>query len=254
VRQVLVVMLIAACGRFDFDGRAIDAAGSTNNADANADTASADSGSACAYAICDGFEAAQLDPIWAATSGVTLDDTVANRGSQSLHVHTDAIAAHDGVDLGIAETTTFGTGFGTLWIRMYARVGAIPVNHLGIIEAIQGSDDNPDTDGLFLTNAGIVVYSQFTNTSDVTMSLPTIDAWTCYVFEIVRADDSTGSLALTGDFSAELDDVQTDGTPPLSALGFGLAFADSTDAVMEPAYDIWIDDVIVANTPVTCAD
>src|ERR1700733_960201 len=104
-------MLVAACGRFDFDGRARDAA---NNSDAptpsDADRVGSDAaGPAClaSYAICDGFEGADFDPVWTVSSHASLDSTVAHRGVQSLHVHSDALAANDGDNEGVVESSTF---------------------------------------------------------------------------------------------------------------------------------------------------
>jgi hypothetical protein len=259
VREVLALMLVAACGRFDFDGRAHDAA---NNSDAMARDGNTAIGSdadvepACLadYAICDGFEGTDFEPVWTVSSNATLDATVAHRGVQSLHVHTDAIAASDGVNLGVVESSTFGDATEPLYIRAFVRFGSIPVDHMGVIEVSQTSAPAPNTDGVFETATGLVVYSQFTNTSDDTMLQPTLDAWTCLVFEIIRASDNTGKLALTGDDGGELDSVQTDGTPPLGELQLGIAFASSTDSDFQPALDLWIDDVIVANAPVSCAD
>jgi hypothetical protein len=258
VREVLALMLVAACGRFDFDGRAHDAA---NNADAMARDGTAigsDAGvePAClaSYAICDGFEGSELEPVWTVSSNATLDATVAHRGVQSLHVHTDAIAANDGVNLGVVESSTFGDAAAPIYIRAFVRLGSIPVDHMGVIEVSQTATGAPNTDGVFETATGLVVYSQFTETSYETMFQPALDAWTCLVFEIIRAADSTGKLTLTGDDSGELDNVQTDGTPPLGALQLGIAFANSTDTDFQPALDLWIDDVIVANALVSCTD
>ena len=133
------------------------------------------------------------------------------------------------------------------------RFAAVPVNHVGVIEAEQSTGPDPMTDGVFDTTTGLVVYSQFTDTSDETMLQPTLDAWACLVFEVVRASDNTGKLVLTGDYAGELDTI-TDGTPPLGELQLGIAFANSTDTQAQPAYDLWIDDVIVAYIPVSCAD
>ena len=46
----------------------------------------------------------------------------------------------------------------------------------------------------------------------------------------------------------------TDGTPPLHDMDFGIGFAGTNVNGAQPAIDVWIDDVIVNNTPITCAD
>jgi hypothetical protein len=255
----VALFVVAACGRVGFDGRASDAA-SANNPDATdaaTDAATRDAfASTCldTYPICDGFEGSNFKPVWTVSARASLDSTVAHSGSQSLHVHTDAIVANDGDNEGVVESTTFSSPTTPLYIRAFVRFGSVPVDHMGVIEALQGSAGDQNTDGVFETATGLVVYSQFTDTSNETMYQPTLDAWTCLAFEIVRATDDTGTLALTGDETAELDHVQTDGNPPLGELQLGIAFANSTDGDPQPAYDVWIDDVIVANVPLTCAD
>jgi hypothetical protein len=236
-------MLVAACGRFDFDGRALDAASSVDTP----------SSAACAYELCDGFEGSAIADVWTAIGNVSLDSTVAHRGSQSLHIHSDAVAAGSNVAIGIVETATLGSSNAPINLRVFARFGSLPVNHMGLVGAAQVSDD-PFADGVYETSGGLTVYSEFSNTSVESMVQPTPGDWTCVTFGIVRADDATGSLILGGDGSAELDDVATDGVPRLAAAGVGIAFASSTDVDAEPALDLWIDDVIVANAPLTCAD
>ena len=256
MRHVLALMLMAACGRFGFDGHTSDAAANVSDVAMRDGAPGSDAFEPeclSTYAICDGFEGSSFDPVWTASSGATLDSTVAHRGMQSLHVHTDAIAENDGDDEGVIESSTFGSAAAPLYVRAFVRFAAVPVDHVGVIEAEQASGPDPMTDGVFDTTTGLVVYSQFTDTSDETMLQPTLDAWTCLVFEIVRANDNTGKLVLTGDYTGELDTI-TDGMPLLGELQLGIAFANSTDTQPQPPYDLWIDDVIVAYTPVGCAD
>lgn len=39
-----------------------------------------------------------------------------------------------------------------------------------------------------------------------------------------------------------------------SIVGFGIEFSPTTQMFDEPRIDVWIDDVIVANVPLICAD
>jgi hypothetical protein len=138
-------------------------------------------------------------------------------------------------------------------VRAFIRLSTLPANNLGLIEAQQNTN-NPFGDGLFATSAGLTLYSQFSEKSRDANFIPAADAWTCTVWSVVRATDGTGSLGLGGDASATIINIQTDGTPSIDEMGFGIQLASSTDTTAQPAIDVWFDDLIVAVTPLTCAD
>src|SRR5277367_3347261 len=98
MRQLSACMLVlaAACGRLDFGAHVSGDGGNGGDGGDDGDAASASNdGSAAAsclasYLLCDGFETAALASTWTVSpSGVSVDSTVAHRGTQSLHVHTD---------------------------------------------------------------------------------------------------------------------------------------------------------------------
>lgn len=253
----IVAALVAACGRLDFgargahDGSIPASDGAIDGADALGDAAGE-----ClpGYLLCDGFEKTTLAPWWTpSTAGVALDATVAHRGTQSLHLHVDDVPANEGANAIVTETTTFLAASTTIYVRAFARMSAIPDDHLGLIETDQ-TTAMPDGDGVFATSSGLTVFSQFSEASMDTGFTPMDGAWTCLVWTVVRATDATGSLALDGDATATLANVQTDGDPPIDEMELGIQLAGPTDMVLQPAIDVWIDDVIVAVSPLTCAD
>jgi hypothetical protein len=252
----IVAVACAACGRLEFGALATKDAPAPGNDAKDLDGAAGDAGSGClaSYLLCDGFETPSLASWWTSTAtGVSLDATVAHRGSQSLHLHTDVVDVGDAATAFVNETLTFGTMSTTFDVRAFIRMSAVPVDNLGLIEA-QQNDGTPDGDGVFATSSGLTVFSQFSNKSRDANFTPADDAWTCVVWTVVRASDGTGSLALGGDGSATLDNINTDGSPALAEMAFGIQLANSTDTSTQPAIDVWIDDVIVATTPLTCAD
>ncbi|HEY3807226.1 MAG TPA: hypothetical protein VGL61_31710 [Kofleriaceae bacterium] len=254
----IVAGLVAACGRLDFGarGRHDGSVPAGDGADDGAD-ALGDAAGAClpGYLLCDGFEKASLAPWWTSSgSGVALDATVAHRGTQSLHVHVDDVPANEGASAIVTETTTFvASSSTTFYVRAFARMSAIPDDNLGLIETDQTSG-MPDGDGVFATSSGLTVFSQFSEKSRDAGFTPMDGAWTCLVWTVVRATDATGSLVLDGDATASLTNVQTDGNPPIDEMDVGIELAGPTDTVLQPAIDVWIDDVIVAASPLTCAD
>lgn len=266
MRGLVASMLvwIAACGRLGFgeqsssggggnDGNRGDGGGNDDASDAGGTNGDA-GGCLASYALCDGFEATTLDPVWTPSgSGVSLDATVAHRGQQSLHLHSDALAINGAAEEIVTETTTFAMAQTTFYVRAFIRLSALPANNLGLIEAQQSTGD-PSGDGLFVTSAGLTLYSQFSEKSHDANFIPADDAWTCTVWTVVRATDNSGSLDLGGDATDTITNVQTDGTPAIDEMGFGIQLATSTDTAAQPAMDVWFDDVIVANTPLTCSD
>jgi hypothetical protein len=85
-------------------------------------------------------------------------------------------------------------------------------------------------------------------------SVPT-DSWFCLVFHVVFSTTATGSLDVTGDFAAAITGTITnDAVMPVDMVGVGPYFSGTNVAVSQPAFDVWVDDVIVHGSPVTCSD
>jgi hypothetical protein len=263
MRAFVLVGLVAGCGRLGFgdrtssDGGSTDRDGSANRDGDVSDAAGpgSDAGGCLAtYLLCDGFETATLDPVWTpSASGVSIDSTVAHRGQQSLHVHADAIAVDGAAEAIVTETASFATSPTTFYVRAFIRLSALPADNLGLIEAQQSTGD-PSADGLFVTSAGLTLFSQFSEKSRDANFIPADNAWTCAVWSVVRATDTSGSLGLSGDATDTITNVQTDGTPSIDEMDFGIELAGPTDTLAQPAIDVWFDDVIVAASPLACGD
>jgi hypothetical protein len=101
----------------------------------------------------------------------------------------------------------------------------------------------------------MTVFSQFSDLSQSTNESPPTSTWFCVLWSVHRSTTNGGSLALAGDPPMiTLSNTPTDGVPPISVVGFGIEFSRTTQMFDEPRIDVWIDDVIVANAPITCAD
>ena len=246
------LLAIAACGRFGFGSLPPPSDGDPPPPDTGARDAAA--GSSCAFELCDGFEGSALAAVWTPTAtGVSIDDTIAHSGTQSLHLHTDAIAVNGGAGAYIAESATFASPNPSFYVRAFLRIAATPVDNVGMLVANQ-TTAMPSCDGLFLTSTGFTVFSQFSEKSMDTGFAPATDTWFCAVWNVVRATGPTGMESITGDIpTTTLSNVMTDASPALGQLDLGALFANSTDTSPQPAFDMWVDDVIVSDGPVTCS-
>jgi hypothetical protein len=241
------LVVIAACGRYDFSARSD--AGASDGPDARDPCAGFD--------LCDQFEEPSLRSVWMASSGVTLDTTHAHSGTQSVHLHTTQIAPGQTMYIQLGENQTLATAVNPLWVRGWFWMPAFPAagNHSELISVEQMGGGLGDY--LFLYSTATVVYSQFAMATGNTPALGSPGAWFCAVFEVSRAIDATGKLTLSSDIVGPqgLTNVVTDSqATPIRTIWLGIGFAGGNVTANQPALDLWIDDVIVHSAPVTCAD
>jgi hypothetical protein len=203
--------------------------------------------------VCDGFETPALPPTWSQLGSVALDGTIAHRGAQSVRLHADAVAAGADRYVLITETASLAAADPTLYVRAWARLGMLPANNMGLIAAEQGGSGSEEVAVFVVPQLG--VYSQFSNRSQHNNTPPPTNTWFCVIWRLDRSTTTTGALSIDGDQPpAQLTGVITDGAPALRDLSFGIQLSGSTNTLPQPAFDVWIDDVIVSPTSVTCAD
>ena len=248
---MLAATLGAGCGRIGF--------GATRSGSVDApagDTVAPDGGPGCAggYRLCDGFETGILDPVWTLGPGVSRDTTVGHRGTSSIHAHMPPLAIGTDGYAYLAQFSTLPLGDPTFYVRAWVLVSHLPTNNMEVIAA-QPTSGPPNEDGLFVESGALAVYTQYANRSKTTAMPPPAGVWFCVLWTVARDSGNAGSLTVAGELpTITLANVQTDGTPPMTEMDFGIGFSGSTVAVPEPAMDVHIDDVIVASSPVTCAD
>jgi hypothetical protein len=247
----MVLVVVAACGRYRFDERG-DAAADLG--DAPHDIAS-DGAPVClaSYHICDGFESG-ISASWTTTAaGISLDTTVAHRGSASVHAHVDAIAVGVNDYATIFDTQVLGLGEPMVYVRAYVMVSALPAtnNRMELISATRSSSGG---DYLFLHDIELAVYSQYSTAIMKNGSPPATNTWLCMLWTVGRSTAATGTIALAGDPPPASVTTQTDGSPPINDLAFGIGYSGTNVNTAQPAMDVWIDDIIESPSPVTCAD
>jgi hypothetical protein len=255
--RLVALLAIAACGRSGFDLTTGDGPGASDGPHDAPGDVSGDAAPVClaSYELCDGFEGPAIDAAtWTITSGVTLDTTVAHRGSSSVHFQSTTIAMGQNAHFVMDETKTLLLGDTTFYVRAYVRFASLPAstNGMELIAAEQGGSP-ASADYLFVHSTDLDLYSQFASQSHrSTMPAPT-NTWLCMLWTVHRTTGNTGSIDLAGDPPAmTLANVQTDGSPAISDMVFGIGFSGSNVAVAQPQLDVWLDDLIIDKSPITC--
>ena len=244
--SVLAAVVLSACGHLDFDPTAL----------APADGSGSGSGPAClaSYELCDGFEGSSFAPVWTVDGDVTLDTTVAHRGLSSAHVHGTAIPVHTDSYILLYEDTTLPEPATTFYVRAWVRLAEMPVNNMDLIVAEQ-SNGSPEGDSLTVRPTDLAIYSQFADVAHDNMAMPPLDTWFCVLWTVARSTTSTGSIALAGDPPPlMIQAVQTDASPAIDRMTFGISFAAPNIDNAQPAIDLWFDDLIIASFPIACTD
>jgi len=256
----LVAVATAGCGRFGFsgheppgdgafgDGRGID---SNLQVDGSPDATYACTGSE----LCDGFETG-LGSMWIADPMVSIDTTRAHRGTSSVHVHSPAFGANTGSYQSLAESQTITANINPFYVRAWLWLSALPAfdNGLELMSAERPSSSSGVY--VFVHADSTKLYSQLDTMIRSTTTLVPTGQWFCLVWKVTRNTGSSGMLSLTGDITVPpLNAVKTDSsTQPLQYVVIGLGYSSTNNPVAQPAQDLWIDDVIVSGTAVTCSD
>jgi hypothetical protein len=255
-RWLAIAAICAGCGRFGF-GADVDGGhpGSGGGSDAGSamgsDAGSGDQPSCAGFDLCDQFEDPTLSPVWQTFGDVT-HSTLAHRGTGSLHFAMPAVTAGSMGGALIAETETLAAGTAPFWVRVWVRFGAHAdaQNNLELLSADQSTTGGL-ADYLFAEAASTDLYSQFDNhTSQLPVPIP-LNTWTCLIWHVAPDD---GAMSLNGDLGSSSYSGVTNGTPPISVIVLGPNLSSTNVVVDQPAFEVWLDDVIVNHTAVTCAD
>lgn len=248
-----LVVAAGACGRLGFT-EAVPGDGTVDVPDATGDGGQQ---IACSqqFDICDGFERGVDTTLWTLDPGATLDTTFAHRGSASIRIHTNAFGANQNSYTSIFESQTLASDPTTFWVRAWFYLSALPAGDNGM-ELITAERPGNAGDYVFVRRTRTNLYSQYSGAVRDAMTPPPAAMWFCAVFKVVRDTASAGSLELAGDLPAlTLDNTQTDSaSQPMQVVTLGAGFASSNVLDAQPAFDLWVDDVIVHSAPIACGD
>jgi hypothetical protein len=234
---------------------------------AGSDASDAPDASACGCqavpgaAFCDDFEG-MPSPSWSTLGNAPTPDMIhAHCGQWSLHAQSPTLATTDSFLGALVETVTVGnkslTGgfYLRAWVYLPSSSQFGASNYASIIETRQAADPFLGI-GVQLA-PGTLELTDWTNNpvADTKNNDPfPLDAWTCVEWQVIP-EAATGSTQVWLDggtsATASLSGVATQASPPYQGILLGLFFAGPS---AQPAFDVWIDDVVIDSTRVGCAN
>jgi len=204
------------------------------------------------FKICDGFEDATLNARWTQdTNGgtFTLDNTFAYRGNQSLHLHSNGAAAAGADPFTNLVTSSQLPLSGTAYARVFFY---FPPGYPGAFNQVINFSNTSGTGTAFGTKNGHPVLNDYASPGDYAESATTIPTgeWVCLSLSISQTA-ATGTVKLFIR-DVEVTDVTASavGTPSMDHVYIGI------DWVGNPSNfgptDVWIDELVVNDSPVSC--
>jgi hypothetical protein len=246
--RLAYLLVIAGCGRVGFDPRASagDATVTPNDA--------VDPVCDGVRLICDGFESATIGGAWNSAQingSVTIDSVHVHRGTRAFHAHTNAGASGDTRKAEVSDNTSLPMS-STPRI-LYARTWAFfPSPHNAAYNQFITFANGAG--GFALGDQNLEVVTNHFNSTDfaesATQALP-LDRWACFQFEIPT--DQTGTMRGFVD-GVEVADLAVPISPAEATMTQVFIGIDWNLDRTVPATDVWFDDVIVDDAPISCAD
>ncbi len=206
------------------------------------------------FKICDGFEDATLNARWTQdTSGgtFTLDKSRFYRGSQSLHMHA-AASPNAGTDPFCNLVANNLTLSGTAYVRAFFYFPS--ANYPGAFNQVLNFADATTNGTAFATKNGYPVLNDYSSpvsyAESTTKPLP-MDQWVCLALSVSQSG-TTGPVKLFI-WDAEVTDVTfaNAATPTMTHVYLGLDWVGNPAAF--PATDVWMDEVVINDSPVSCS-
>jgi len=207
--------------------------------------------------LCDDFEEGAIDntrwqQVEQISATVTVDSIHAHWGSWALHATTDAVVQTGGANPGgyvdNERTQPFPQDFFVRFFLYVPSPSVAPTESQVIIDAVDGSGV-----GMQLTSVvGNLGFTDWAATPQVNLRSATVlqpDTWHCIEWEVTQGQPQ-GHMNVWVDETqvSDLDVPVT--TPAFSVLKLGIGFYQPP---VQPAYDVWIDDVRVDTSRIHCS-
>jgi hypothetical protein len=190
----------------------------------------------------------------AAGGGVIVDDVRAARGRYALDVSTAAAVAGSFTYDELREITTLADT--PTFVRFFAYAPSpLPVaESVTLAAAIQTVEPY---DGLLLEIDGsghLQVRDDATGATATSQTTLPTDTWACLAWEIVSAPSGELHVWLDDQLLADaaLDNMPTQPSSPIGWLEVGVAPNNPPADIA--AYELWIDDLAIADRPISCAE
>jgi hypothetical protein len=203
--------------------------------------------------LCESFESGSINAgLWSTSltnATDTVDTTRAYRGTHSLKVSTQAVAAATSVYGHIVDDNYLGTN-NDVFVRAFYYIPSVAFSNTYVLSTVTSVTSNVDIDiggkaaGNFHINTG-----GSSPQSPISVDLMPTDTWFCFEYEINQP---------AGTFTGWLNDgatpVLSQGSITMDALtGIGIGLSFYGPSVAEAAHDIWIDEIIVDGQRIGCA-
>jgi len=204
------------------------------------------------FKICDGFEDATINALWSQdTSGgtFTLDNTFSYRGNQSLHLHDNGAAAAGADPFTNLVTHMAFPLSGVAYARVFFY---FPPSFPGNFTQVINFSNTGGSGVAFGTKNNHPVLNDYASPADYAESTATImtGQWVCLSLSVTQTA-STGTVKVFV-HDAEATDVTTttSGTPTMDHVYIGLDW--NNNPANQPPTDVWIDEVVINDSPVSC--
>jgi hypothetical protein len=208
-----------------------------------------------AFLFCDGFEGtlSAWGTEFASGGQASIDTAHVFRGSHALHAHADAVHGNS-MPFQEAYVDRVQQWPKTVFARLFAYIPApyVPASAAGIFNVFQASEPYGGVELDLSAATHQLVFNGFndpslngTSTSSTSVAL---DAWHCLEMEIDGAS-SWFRAFLDGVELTDLSHALAGPVPTLGILQVGLGFSAAS---MQPAYDMWVDEVAVDASRIGC--
>jgi hypothetical protein len=213
-------------------------------------------GSSCASSgaiLCDDFEEGVIDPgRWQQLTQnsciVTVDQQQAHSGSYSLHASSAAVTTIGSIIGGYAVhiDPSIPSDF---FVRFYVYVpttSATPSKSQIVSQLVDGSGAGMQID----VNAGYLALTSWANVPELDLTSTTrltAGSWHCVEWEAQEGTPGQTALWIDGTSVGDLGVGVT--APAYNQVQLGIGFFHPP---VQPAFDVWIDDVVVQATRVGC--
>ncbi len=257
VAALAIFALAPACGRLEFAPVPRDS--DTDSADdSDVEDATGDAAAACSpgLIVCDLFEAPIDSLRWDISGGTfNLDTTIAHRGASSVRFSIPATPAGTQVGSYIGHTDPAIAAASQLWTRAWVRMSALPTS-TNAAELLVVQRSGALGNFVFIRNNDVQLYHQIDLQNGGASVVAPLDTWFCLLWRLTLSTTNTGGSVVTSDVlpTFAISNSITQTSPAMDNVSFGPFFATNNIDEPQPAFDVWIDDVIVDDAPVTCAD
>jgi hypothetical protein len=265
-RAIFLIATATGCGRLGFEQPFSDARGSD---DASSPSVACGSAPSCpSFALlCDSFEGTVDTSTWGIyTQNATLqsDAGTSCRGSAALHASTQAIAS--GTATASLSTRSFPFARTTLFVRAYLLIpsATAPDASSQVWWFLQADQTIGSSYGVEVDDRGGQVHvTNFEPQSMEQSSSQTwpLDTWVCVEWDLVfpsadTVSDGAAWLRIDEALAPSLDPfgglTLPSSTQPIDRVQLGLGVYGSP--VPLGAAEIWLDDLVIANQRISCAD